>query len=321
MTCFKPLKAYRTEAINPDTGKRGLTFNPLKAVNSALPLKLPCGQCDGCRHDKAAGWAVRLAHEARVHERSCFITLTYSDEAVPADYSVKLRDWQLFMKRARKWSASPIRSFGVGEYGDRGGRPHYHGLIFGEDFANDRTLWAERNGHQTWKSEALQSLWPHGHVELGSVTPSSAGYVARYCLKKMTGPIADDHYFRLSPVDGQMHRVEPEFATMSRRPGIGTEWFRRYGGEAFASDFVIVDGRRRPVPSYYLRKLEEEAEPVVRHLPAYDLTLVSTVPAQVKAARKLKAASPRAKANSTPERLAVREEVHLRKVNRLVRTL
>lgn len=321
MTCFKPLKAFRTDAINPDTGKRGLTFNPLHAVNSALPLKLPCGQCDGCRHDKAASWAVRLGHEAKTHDRSSFVTLTYSDEAVPSDYSVKLRDWQLFMKRLRKQAGTALRFFGCGEYGDRGGRPHYHGLIFGEDFANDRTPWAKRNGHQTYKSEALQSLWPHGHVELGSVTPSSAGYVARYCLKKMTGPIADDHYFRLSPIDGQMHRVEPEFATMSRRPGIGTHWFRRFAGDAFPSDFIIVDGRRRPVPSYYLRKLEAEEPELAPRAGHFLRDQSAPVSVQILRRRKAKAADPRKKADATPERLAVREEVHRRKVQRLVRTL
>jgi len=37
-----------------------------------------------------------------MHKRSCFITLTYSDEKLPEDFSVSLREWQLFAKRLRK---------------------------------------------------------------------------------------------------------------------------------------------------------------------------------------------------------------------------
>lgn len=323
MGCFRPLSGYRTEAINPDTGRRGLTFNPLKAANSALPLMLPCGQCNGCRYDKAASWAIRLGHEAQLHERSSFITLTYSDENVPQDYSVKKRDWQLFMKRVRKEFGSGIRFFGCGEYGDKGGRPHYHGLLFGLDFAGDRKPWAKRDGHQVWRSEALEALWPFGQSELGSVTPSSAGYVARYCIKKMTGPKADDRYFRVSPIDGQSYRVETEFATMSRRPGIGTEWFRRFAGDAFPSDFLIVDGRRKPVPSFYLRKLPDAKSVDPSTVPEGRLLRELAAPEgeQIKRSRKLKAAAPAKKANRTKERLAVREEIHARKVERLVRPL
>lgn len=302
MTCFFPLSGFRTMP-DPVTGKGGLTFNPLKAINSALPLKLACGQCRGCRHDRAAAWAVRLGHEAKMAEASSFITLTYSDDRLPKDFGVHKREFQLFMKRLRFACDGRIRFFGVGEYGDESGRPHYHALLFGEDFQSDRKPWTKRNGHQVYRSDRLEALWSFGHSEVGSVTPDSAGYVARYCLKKLTGDLAKDHYLRPSPVDGAMHRVEPEFALMSRRPGIGQAWFDRFSSDAFPSDFLIVDGRRKPVPSFYLRKLDEAQQ----------------VP--IKRARKLKSAQPRAKANRTKERLAVRAQVHEARVTRLVRSL
>lgn len=323
MTCFHPLSGYRTDAINPDTGKRGLTFNPLKSVNSALPLKLACGQCRGCRHDRAAAWSVRLGHEAKISSCASFITLTYEDDKLPSDYSVHKRDFQLFMKRLRAARGGRIRFFGVGEYGDDFGRPHYHALLFGEAFYADRKPWAKRNGHQVYRSDALESLWPFGHSELGSVTAASAGYVARYSVKKMTGDLAKDHYLRPSPVDGKMHQVEPEFAVMSRRPGIGTEWFNRFAGDAFPSDFLIVDGRRKPVPSFYLRKLPDADSVDASSVPEGRLLRELAAPSgvKVKRSRKLKSAQPRSKAERSKERLAVREEVHRLRVNRLVRSL
>ena len=35
------------------------------------------------------------------------------------------------------------------------------------------------------------------------MTHASAAYVARYSMKKVTGKRADDHYWRVSPIDGE----------------------------------------------------------------------------------------------------------------------
>lgn len=302
MTCFHPLKAYRSAEVNPSTGKRGITFNGSKALIEGGHLRLPCGQCSGCRIDRSREWALRCSHEAATSSASCFVTLTYDQQHVPTDFSVKLRDWQLFMKRLRKRFGAGVRFFGCGEYGDQTARPHYHALLFGLDFP-DKTYWCKRGDHRVYTSEALEEVWGMGQCEVGSVTPASAGYVARYCTKKITGARADDHYSRVSPIDGQTYRVAPEFATMSLRPGLGLEWFARYGGDAFPSDFVVSDGRKVRPPGYYLRKLDEPGQEAIKRL------------------RKRRAAQPAARWNSTSERLRVREEIHALRMKRLVRPL
>ena len=92
----------------------------------------------------------RCGHEQKMHEASCFFTLTYDDEHVPADYSVKLRDWQLFLKRTRKRTrVKGLRFAGGGEYGELGLRPHYHGLFFNYDFPTRSFFEAE------WSSGVL----------------------------------------------------------------------------------------------------------------------------------------------------------------------
>ena len=134
---------------------------------------------------------------------NCFVTLTYDDEHIPHNWTLNKRDFQLFMKRLRKtYSHKTIRYFHVGEYGDRCphttygeeplcggcnvGRPHYHAILFNHDF-RDRELFGERNGVPHYTSAELTEIWGNGFTQVGDVTPESAGYVARYALKKVTG--------------------------------------------------------------------------------------------------------------------------------------
>lgn len=122
-------------------------------------------------------------------------------------------------------------------------------------------------------------------------------------MKKMNGDLAPSHYLRTHPKTGLLVQVEPEFAVQSTRPGIGAAWFQQFKSDAFPSDFVVVDGRQKPVPRYYSLKLNEE-----------ELT-------PIKRKRKLAASSPGQKANRTKERLAVRETVKQSRLSRLKRTL
>jgi hypothetical protein len=216
----------------------------------------------GCRLDKARSWAVRCVHEAKMHDAASFITPTFADEHLPADYSVSVRELQLFHKKLRH-AYGPFRFFACGEYGSEGLRPHYHELLFGLDFPDKRLYSVSRRGERLYHSEALENLWGKGRCLIGSVTLQSAGYCARYSMKKISGDKAADHYRRIHPVTGAPVQVQPEFIVMSRMPGIGSAWFDKFQSDAFPSDFLVVDGRKVPVPSYYLRKLDEAAQAAI----------------------------------------------------------
>lgn len=322
MACWVPLKGYRSKEVTSG-GKHALTFNPMDAL-SGSEVKVPCGQCSGCRADRASDWATRCSHEAKMHERNCFLTLTYDDEHVPADYSVRKRDLQLFNKRLREKFGAGIKHFGCGEYGDRNGRPHYHEALFNFDFP-DKKHWRDSDsGYRIWRSELLEQLWPNGLSEIGSVTHESGGYIAKYCFKKVNGDGADAHYWRVSPVDGQFHRVEPEFMLCSLKPALGKAWFDKFSTDAFPSDFVVVDGRRARPPQYYLRQLEKlEAAKRSAEAPAGKVLRTASAgeDVRIRRGRKARAVTPAARANSTEERLAVREEVQALREKRLVRSL
>lgn len=263
MGCDFPVKAYRSEELSP-SGKRLLTFNPLKAVNSTAPIELPCNRCMGCRLERSRQWAVRMLHESKLHPANCFLTLTYNDESVPTDFSVDLRHWQLFMKRLRKSLPQRIRFFACGEYGDLNFRPHYHAIIFNHDF-NDKKLYSYNHSKQPiYISETLSNLWSFGFCTVQDVTYSSAAYVARYVTKKMSGDYADEHYRRVSPIDGNTYQVKPEFAVMSRRPGLGSGYVEQFKTDFYPSGYIVVNGKKMAPPRYYKSKLTEEEQHKLR---------------------------------------------------------
>lgn len=257
MGCDFPIKAYRS-GIDPSTGKPAITFNAQKALNPDNPLMLPCGRCSGCRLERSRQWAIRCMHEAQLHEQNSFITLTFEDEHLPKDYGVHVRDLQLFFKRLRKSLSYKIRFFASGEYGDVNLRPHYHAIIFNHDFY-PKTYWGKNErGDKLYTSPSLSKLWPYGLATLGAVTFESAGYVARYSMKKIGGDQAVVHYARVHPVRKTISVVNQEFLVMSRRPGIGAPWLDRYLSDVFPSDFVVMRGRKSPVPRFYEKQLSEE---------------------------------------------------------------
>lgn len=238
-----------------------------------------------------------------MHDRSCFITLTYDDEHLPDSYSVDVRTWQLFAKKVRKHlKFKKIRFFMCGEYGDKTLRPHYHALIFGHDWP-DRVHYSTdgRTGAKLYTSETLTKIWSYGFATTGDVNYKSAAYVARYAMKKIGGDKADEHYWRLHPLTQTLHRVQPEFCLQSRRPGIGTSWFNKFKSDVFPSDFLVVDGQKRPVPAFYTLKLKEEEQLKIKRL------------------RKKDGLS--RKPDQTPARLRVREEVKTSQLRQLKRGL
>lgn len=187
-----------------------------------------------------------------------------------------------FIRRARRhYAATTLRYYGVGEYGDELGRPHFHVLLYGAHF-NDRTRWKTTpTGDTLYRSPTLEKLWPHGHALFSDVTFETAAYVARYALKKITGPKAAEHY----------QGKQPEFASMSLRPGIGGNWIKKYADEAAQNGTVICRGREIKNPRYYDDKLEKTHKAKVEKY-------------KRERTRQLPPATER-----TPTRLATREEV------------
>lgn len=271
MTCYSPLEAWYSKDINP-SGKRSLVFSQNRAFQPDDPINIACGRCVGCRLKRSRDWAIRCMHESSLYEYNSFITLTFSRDGLHRRNSelegyddryhpvgVHVRDLQLFFKRFRKRVGSRIRFYAVGEYGTKYNRPHYHACIFNYDFL-DKKLFAIRNGLKLYTSSTLEALWPYGFSSVGSLTFESAAYVARYIMKKQLGDDPMDTYRRFDEVTGEYSHVPPEFNTMSNRPGIGYEWFKRYQNDVYPHDYVVLRGGTRFKPPKYYDKLLERVD-------------------------------------------------------------
>lgn len=215
-------------------------------------VERPCGKCPACLASKAQAWTYRLFAESKLHKKSCFVTLTYNEDSIKklylsptGVYSLQKKDLQNFMKSIRKISVDKLRFYGVGEYGETTKRPHFHVILFGLS-KEDRSK--------------IEQAWTKGFVTVGDVSPSSIAYVARYCTKKLFN----------ESFDYQAEGVEPEFARMSLKPGIGANAIRRgvkYDPESH-SMFVWFQGRRCGVPQYFKDKIKTALDVYVSRLTA-----------------------------------------------------
>ncbi len=211
-------------------------------------------------------WAMRIVHESCLHEfahGNCFVTFTYrgKDECsekqfknahyVPEDYSLNYYHFRDFIKRLRRHFPQKIRYFHCGEYGDENLRPHYHACLFNVSF-DDQIVEQQEQGINTYSSPTLSKLWPYGFCTIGELNFETASYTAGYILKKITGNQANEAYLRNDEY-GVAYWVKPPYITMSLKPGIGEEFYKRYKDDFFPADESPVPGKGiiKKVPRYY----------------------------------------------------------------------
>ena len=223
-------------------------------------ISVPCGKCVNCCLRKGSEWSFRLMQEERQCTSAYFITLTYANEYVPITdkkwMGLKKSDLQCFFKRLRSAShyrqvtapvsrnnshcysfasfaqcdqlRKPIKYYGVGEYGGRTYRPHYHVIIFNADL------------------ELIFKSWQLGDIHVGTVTTQSVGYCMKYMLKK--GQI---------PMHKNDDRLK-EFAVMSKGIGLGyltpnnIDWHNANYDRMYVN---VSGGVKAAMPRYYKQRI------------------------------------------------------------------
>lgn len=151
-----------------------------------------------------------------------------------------------------------MRFYGIGEYGDERGRPHYHAMLFNfptcvyGDSGLDQT-----NTCGCRVCQLVSSTWRFGRVHVGTVEARSAYYIAGYTLKGM---------FRFD--DPRLKGRYPEFSRKSLKPGIGAlalptiaDALREHQVLALEGDVVgaLRHGKKiLPIGPYLRRKLRAE---------------------------------------------------------------
>jgi len=251
MTCINPRLAY----------KQTNGQYTLKAISEHAPIDgsflVPCGSCMPCLIAKTRDTATRMVDESYLHDESCFLTLTYNDENIPKGHTLVLRHMQLFVKRLRKLlHPQKIRIVYVGEYGEETNRPHYHACLFGHRFEDQKHFKKTPQGHILYTSETLAKLWPHGHCSIGDFNVTTAEYCAKYIIKAQASKGTKTTF--LDDETGEIIELAQPFIKASRNPGIGAGFYEKYKDQIYNEGASIINGKARPIPKYYDRKLRAE---------------------------------------------------------------
>lgn len=211
---------------------RSLKFSDLP---EEAGIRVPCGKCFNCRRRIAREWTHRLILENEYYEDAVFITLTYDDEHLPLTKNCHMtlvkKDLQDFYKRLRyNLDSYKISHFSCGEYGDRYGRPHYHGIVFGLSREDQ---------------DVIDKSWKKGLTHVGNVNSKSIAYVAGYVQKKLYGKYAD-----------QFEGIQP-FSLCSSRPGIGRRFCEDHMLQIYDDGFIQFPGYKIGIPRYFRKVLSE----------------------------------------------------------------
>lgn len=229
---------------------------PRPVRNGDKILYVPCGQCICCRINKTTEWSARLLLELSQWKYASFVTLTYDDCFLPANYSLRKTDLQKFFKRLRYYLHKDLRSiryYACGEYGEKVkydsgfGRPHYHAIILGlnSESNDDRKLVSH-----CWRF-CRPFLFDKEHDGIGTVNSDSIQYTTGYVRKKLMG---------LSAQDYEKAGIIPPFQLCSK--GLGLRGYEDYVKD-YGTEYILFNGHKISVPKYFKDKLEIENPPLV----------------------------------------------------------
>lgn len=201
---------------------------PIRIQTKESQRTVGCGKCELCLQKKRIEWTYRLICELKAAKYAHFITLTYDDDNLTwaeTEATLAKRDIQLFMKKLRKHNRRKLRYFFIGEYGEKGNRPHYHAIIFNID---KKML------------PQISKIWGMGDIKIGSVTQGSIHYCTKYMINKY-------HDYP---------NKEKPFAMMSRNSGIGLSYIEEFGDwhKEKGDLFVYHKGGYKHIMPRYLRE-------------------------------------------------------------------
>lgn len=262
--------------------------------------EVPCGKCYHCRMTKINEWTTRLFAEATSSPYIYFVTLTYkgykSYKLMPdmfkktnnyvfkdfKDNYTHVREYaplylekahlQKYFKRLRK-SGVTFRYFGVGEYGHRFARPHYHFICFSQksiSFAQFAKAW-------TLSNRVI------GHVDVRPLSQNSDlhksfNYVCKYMFKEqkldelytkdkfveLYNKFRYEYYLETFEIDENkikkaFNKRYGTFMVCSKRPFIGSDYFSRQEARFKKGDFRLFELPKEAsiFPTFFLRKIKE----------------------------------------------------------------
>lgn len=201
-------------------------------------IKIPCGQCIGCRIDKLKMWTARCEYEAKKGQNS-FVTLTIDDlhlnfKENASRATLDRSELKKFFDRVYKayevkYKKKPdYKYFASAEYGGIFLRPHYHVLFFGLDFKIDQDI--------------IKASWKYGNVDFKPLLRGGIRYVVDYFTKEhVNGKLAEERYDKKG--------LERPFISHSQ--GLGRGLYFENRDQIKETGKVKIGSKTFPVPTYY----------------------------------------------------------------------
>lgn len=226
----------------------------LKPITLRNGLTVNCGSCRACRVNRSSSWTLRLLYELDRWDKAAFITLTYSDEYLPGDFSLHKDELQKFVKRLRArflYVNRRVSYFACGEYGDDNrsspigiehGRPHFHLIVFGVDPDDDDDRKIVADCWPYCDSFMFDKKRKDNGIEL--VNRKTIAYVCGYVQKKLTGNYAKELY----------EDRERPFMICSK--GLGLQFFGKARDRISRLGFCYLNGKRLAIPRYFRQKFD-----------------------------------------------------------------
>ena len=182
-------------------------INWLKLKNITGMLKgPPCGKCDNCIIIKKAQKVSRIQFEAEHYEgQNTFVSLTLDDFNITSDHSICRKTFTETLDNMRRQIKYhnidyKLQYFGVGEYGEKTERPHFHIIMFGR--------------YPMEAKELIERVWKKGFIDVKPLDSGLSRYIAGYVTKKMTN-------IKNKDVQKWLNGRQPEFISQSTKPFMG----------------------------------------------------------------------------------------------------
>lgn len=229
MSCLSPI--YRNSYVDK-TGELKY-YKPI--TMEYIPL--PCGKCWNCLKKRRQEWVFRLCQEFKHCLTGYFVTLTYDDAHLPLTPDgipfLEKEVIKKFFHNFRNHLGYKIKYFGVGEYGDMFGRPHYHFILF--NYMGDNIMLYDE----------IAKHWKNGNCDIRYLSERLCNYCAKYMIKDV------DYDFQDS------YAIAPPFFLFSK--GLGKQFLDDPCTIAYLVNrtrTLLSDGRVSiRIPRYYLEKM------------------------------------------------------------------
>lgn len=262
MSCSNPWRLY------PEDVRKGYKSPNIDHAWNAMRSSMyhheyytvPCGFCLNCRVDRQNSLIDRAEYELFQSKCGAFVTFTFDDYHLLPYQFIDSKSGKLtatldrkcgkdFLNRLNKnihkfveenkrkgVDVTPLcnpnyKYILTGEYGDKFGRPHFHCIFFGLDYAFCKRLF--------WQS------WKQGSIQVDPVRQGGIKYAVKYISTQEFGDYAFYKY--------DYHHLQRPYSVHSAGLGVGlyTSQMRYIRENNGCYRWHNTD---RPVPSYYKNK-------------------------------------------------------------------